>query len=868
MSPALRNHQRSAVGVAALLAIGAFLPASVHALTLGGMTVQSSLGEALRAEVQVFDLTPAESSSLTVQPGTPTTFRNAGVEYNAALAGMQISIERQPNGRAVLRMLGARPVNEPFLDVLLEASWAGGRLSRNYTVLLDPPTAGQRASAPAPLAPQIPPAAAPAAAIAPAPVPRTVATPALPANPRSPAPVAPPAQTASEVTVRPGDTAGRIAARNKAPAVSLDQMLVAMLQANPDAFIGGNVNRVRAGAVLDMPSDADAAAIPADQARQTVIAQSRDFNEFRRRLAASAPTTATVAPQRQSGGSVQTQVQERRPAATAPDRLTLSKGTTAAAPSTAEADRIARANQERDSAQRLAELSRNVDELNRLNARPGNNATAAPPASPAPTPAPAPVPTPAPSPEPAPAPPPAATPAPATEPAEAPPPPPAPAEAPAAPAPATPPATSPAVAPQPTPPATLPVPAEDLRPSDSLLDGTPFEDPKVIGVVGLLVALVVSLVSYRTIRRRRGLADDQGFVEKGPDSFFGASGGQHINTRDGGPSTLATSYSPSQLDAGGEVDPIAEADVYLAYGRDAQAEEILKEAIRNHPDRTALHAKLAEIHAKHKNLPAFQALAAEAHKLTGGTGSDWDRIQALGQELEPGNPLFSTAAAAGAGLAAGAVAAATAAAPRPSPAPVEPEPEPDDEPEEDITLDFDPIPEPAPAPAEPEPEPEPELPPSLDLDFGAFTPDTASQRPAPVSAPAEEDTEFDLDFNLDDIGPAAEPAPSPASNPEPMPSLDLSGFSLDLDDAPAPAPAPVPTPPPAPTPAPAPVAPEPATDLPEIAADDALATKLALADEFNAIGDVDGARHLIEEVISEASGSVRERAERMLASLQ
>ena len=88
-----------------------------------------------------------------------------------------------------------------------------------------------------------------------------------------------------------GDTAGKIAAANKPANVSLDQMLVAMLHANPEAFIGGNVNRLKAGAVLEMPSAEQAGQESAGEARQTVIAQSRDFNEFRRRLAEGLPTT-------------------------------------------------------------------------------------------------------------------------------------------------------------------------------------------------------------------------------------------------------------------------------------------------------------------------------------------------------------------------------------------------------------------------------------------------------------------------------------------------------------------------------------------------------------------------------------------------
>ena len=137
--------------------------------------------------------------------------------------------------------------------------------------------------------PAAPPAAAPAAA-APRPTPRVA-----PAPSRAPAATEAGAGSDNTVTVRPGDTAGRIANAHRPASVSLDQMLVAMAQANPKAFVDGNVNRLRSGAVLQMPSESAAQATPASEARQIVAAQSRDFNEFRRRLAGAAPTAQVAA---------------------------------------------------------------------------------------------------------------------------------------------------------------------------------------------------------------------------------------------------------------------------------------------------------------------------------------------------------------------------------------------------------------------------------------------------------------------------------------------------------------------------------------------------------------------------------------------
>ncbi len=97
---------------------------------------------------------------------------------------------------------------------------------------------------------------------------------------------------------------------------------------------------------------------------------------------------------------------------------------------------------------------------------------------------------------------------------------------------------------------------------------------------------------------------------------------------------------PSQLDAAGDVDPVAEADVYLAYGRDLQAEEILKEAMRTSPMRVAIHAKLMEIYAKRRDSKAFETVAIEAFNLTHGSGPEWAYITEMGRELDPANPMY------------------------------------------------------------------------------------------------------------------------------------------------------------------------------------------------------------------------------------
>jgi len=284
-------------------------------------------------------------------------------------------------------------------------------------------------------------------------------------------------------------------------------------------------------------------------------------------------------------------------------------------------------------------------------------------------------------------------------------------------------------------------------------------------------------------------------------------------------------YSPSQLDAGDDVDPVAEADVYLAYGRDLQAEEILKEAQRNHPSRVAIHQKLCEIYAKRRDAKNFGTIAKEAYRLTGGAGPEWEHISELGSSIDPSDAMYQPGGRPGTS----APAAPAPAAPAPAPAPVRQ------------------APAPAPVAVASAVAAAPAGGMDLDLDLD-FSLDEAQPRagapaaltmPAPIFSAPDHSMAFEAP-PLPQLTP--EPAPATASAPasENMMNFDLGGLSLDLG-----------------TP----------SEQPGNGADDPLATKLALADEFKAIGDNDGARALIEEIIAEASGDMKARAQKALAAL-
>ena len=326
--------------------------------------------------------------------------------------------------------------------------------------------------------------------------------------------------------------------------------------------------------------------------------------------------------------------------------------------------------------------------------------------------------------------------------------------------------------------------------------------------------------------------------------------------------------------------------MYLAYGRDLQAEEILKEALRTNSGRVAIHQKLLEIYAKRRDVKGFETVASQAYKVTSGEGAEWDRICDLGLSIDPTNPLYQPGGqpAFGAGISRPAAlddtvsfAASTQTTTQPTTPVVGSHPI-----DLDLDLDFslDDLPPASPVAvvmANPDATVRmraaaPAAAPALDLDFGLDIPDAPDTITSPAQTDAHEQTqnmmlpELDLtgtpplehdttpaavELTLDEMATGPSPlSATPANVTVPAPldtgmmEFDLGSLSLDLG------------------PVSGPVA-----DTDAVAAEDPWATKLALADEFIAIGDDDGARALIEEVIAEASGDMKAKAQRALGNL-
>lgn len=776
----------------------------VQALGLGRLQVQSALGETLRAEIELSSLSAEEAASLRVRVAAPDAFRAQGLDYNAVLSGTRVELVRAGN-RAVLRLSSDRAVQEPFLDVLLDIRWATGRLNREFTLLFDPPGSAPAAAAPAPVTAPVVSAPAVTAPLpaAPAPAPQAMRSPAPPVA--APAPrAAAPAPTDGSVVVRRGDSLSRVAARHLGEGVSLDQMLAALYRQNPDAFLNGNINLLKAGSRLQLPSRESATSIAPAEARALVRAHSSNFDALRQGMATAAPKLPQQS-ERSAQGLVQAQVAEAKPAAPTGDRLTLSKPGSPAASVAAPA--AAPAQQE-------AALSKNVEDLKKL-ADAAKAETAAAASAPAAVAA-------------------------ASETASA-----VlslPASAVVA---ASAPASKPAVAA--APPA---APVEEG--SGGILDWllSPIGAAAGAGVLALGAVLALRLRQ----KNKTGPAQETLFGESRlqPDSFFGVTGGQRVDTRDGASGVSSMSYSLSQLDAHGDVDPVAEADVYLAYGRDLQAEEILKEALRAQPDRLAIRVKLLEVYAKRRDVRGFEQLATQLYAETQGQGEDWEKAQEMGRGIDAENPLYQPGGSPRSMF--------DEDAPRPEPMNATTLPqagpltqqalaaeEPDAGPPSMIDLDLDidmnaPAAPPASAMARtqtlaamPDLEPTPSV---LDMDL-----DLSEAMPLDDATPKDNSLEFDLS----DLGGLEAPTVSPGLQEERTQGMDLDAPVTkvggdSLIDA-----------------------------MQDLAGDDAdpMQRQLELAEEFRQIGDVEGARDVLQELINQVgSGPLVERAKAMLDSMR
>ncbi len=333
--------KRSAICTALALS----LVGNAHALTLSRPNVQSKQGEALRAEIDIIDLTTNEEVDLQASLASPDAYRAARMELpksNGNAIDVQVQLLRRPDGRPFLKISSPQTVSANFLDLLLELHWATGRSLRDVSLSLDDGRNTPTKS--------LPPLLMPADVR-----PTTGNTNVVPA----PRPQPTSAQEDNRIGVQQGDTAGALAKDHLAAGVSLDQMLLAMLRSNPTAFIESNVNRLKTGALLTLPSAQEAASVSREEARKAINIQAEDFREYRARLAAAKLGGAVPKAARAAEGKLDAQISNK--AAVEEDKLTLTKPG-----KDAPEEKVAKQLEVQDVASRASEISQNIADLSKL----------------------------------------------------------------------------------------------------------------------------------------------------------------------------------------------------------------------------------------------------------------------------------------------------------------------------------------------------------------------------------------------------------------------------------------------------------------------------------------------------------------------
>ena len=569
------------------------------ALGLGQIQVKSALGQPLLAEIPVRFDSAAEAKSLHLAIASPAAYQRAGISTNQMGIPLQFALIKTRDGGHAIRVTTADPVRDPYIDFLLDAGWSSGSLIREYTILLDPPGYSSASSG---SVPAHAPAAAPAA-VAPTP---TVA-PATPSAVPSSATVG---GNAATYTVKGGDTAYAIATRNLPSGVSVDQMLRALQQENPQAFIHGNINELRSGAILRIPTATTASAIPPAAARAAVRQQTEAWQARAPQpllnassIASTAAPTAAVAaapagghlelvpPARGGGAATRAGVKGGTgDAAVAGLKQQLARAQeTVASEQLHSADLKARIAQlqkiNTDNAKLLALRNNEVAQLQAKLAQVEAAAAKPAPARSAPSGASAPG---------------VAASAPAT----------AAAALPVGAASASAPAPAVSAAAKPAAPAPARKPPQPVAPAPQPESSAPiYQQPLVLGGAALLV--VLGLLGLVFARRKR---------------------------------SPAAPARPSLADQFAAVVPVAAADA-SEQGSDDEAQ--LRAELNDHPDDLGLYLELASLQYGHLDSTGFAATAEAMHAhVSHEDAAEWQAVRAMGAEIAPQHPLFAGSATA------------------------------------------------------------------------------------------------------------------------------------------------------------------------------------------------------------------------------
>ena len=654
-------------GVMPLLAA----PLGAWALGFGDIELQSALNQPFQAQIALV-ATPDELQGLKVALASPEVFERYGVDRPGFLTRFDFKIATS-GGRSVVQVTSREPVIEPFVTLLVEATWARGRRLREYTVLLDPPVLlpapatppavspaqtrpaspsgpGGAINRPAPASESPPERAKPTQQPAPTP-PRTEPAPA-PRSEEQPKPSRPPpralptsAPGGTYGPVRRAETLWSIADRARPEDVSINRMMLAVYRSNPRAF-GGNMNVLLAGATLQLPTSSDLEQLTARVANEEVQRQSdawlnRPQEHTLRLLPPSAETKAT--PPSQSAQAASSRAPDNAPvtapSVTSPPASDSASATAeatrrllevrdeelrklqqqAAAPETAPADKPAeqRASEAPAPGVELAPEPLFTDEAKKDDAAQAP-AAVAPAATATPTPAPAPA---APTPHPE---------------------------------------TGPSLVSQVVGWLMTPVLWIGLGVAALLLTALWFvrrrrqEPEDVTGRWEALETEVAGDVEHEQTARSRRKAPEGSIVveetarraepveESAPERPRASAQRGASAAAPASDETMST-QGVINLD---QADPVAEADFHMAYGLYDQAAELVQKALEAAPNRRDLKLKLLEVFFVWGNKDAF---LKAAQSLRGEIGQkadpDWDKVVIMGKQICPDERLFAEATA-------------------------------------------------------------------------------------------------------------------------------------------------------------------------------------------------------------------------------
>ncbi|MFZ3086766.1 MAG: FimV/HubP family polar landmark protein [Methylotenera sp.] len=628
----------------------AFMPLSGFAAGLGKLNVNSGLGEPLKAEIELLSVSPEELSTLSAAIASEEAYSVQGITRLGIHNNIKVELAKNADGSPVLKVRSSQPISDPYLDMLIQVDWASGRLLREYTVLLDPPEYKQAINE-APVSASIinkPSITSRATAASKERVAAEVDSNAIADTQQATkkskkskkvssqaaeqqAEFSTPTDTPQLMTVR-GDTLNSIAKEMQMEGVSLDQMLVGLYENNKSAFVDGNMNRLKVGQIVKAPSKDTLTAISPQQARQSVKVHSANWNTYRNNLAGNvlaAPVDEEGGQKQSASGKIASAEDKAAPIKpgsqdvvklSAGDKVPTKDGKAGANFDSKimalQEEATAREKALKESQERTAALETQIADMQKLLAlknqtltdlqknaetvaKPteSNQAVAAPAQPPS-----------------------AAVSVPVPE------------QTVAKEVKKTPPVVKAPAQPEPAPEPTF---------IESLLGGG-VVDLTILGGAAGVALLGAGWMFLRNKRRKDLDSFERGILTSGglrANTVFGNTTGNASTSDTSFLTDFAQSADGSMIDTN-DVDPIAEAEVYMAYGRDAQAEEILKDAISKEPKRYELHLKLLEMYAGRKDISAFEAIAGELYTTLGADDPTWAKVAELGATVEPDNPLY------------------------------------------------------------------------------------------------------------------------------------------------------------------------------------------------------------------------------------